>query len=201
MYESFDPDQTVDRARGKVRSRLVALAALSSLAVASFIIACPASASGKTIGSYNFTGQVAGTVKTPEQFSGLEGLPTYACQVQQENTQILLQLSKEKLVVNGHKASLSSLQITAAVSKDGESEQISSGSSAEVTLIIAIGKKNSEWQSTSGTVTLKPKGNGATFSAGLVPAGTLSGNATQSGGATKAVHMSGSVSSCHPFEQ
>jgi hypothetical protein len=201
MYESFDPDQRVDRAWGKVRSRLVALAALSSLAVAPLIIASPASASGKTIGSYSFTGQVAGTVKAPEKFSGLEALPTYACQVQQENTQILLQLSKEKLVVNGRKASLSSLQITAAVSKDGESEQISSGSSAEVTFIIAIGKKNSEWQSTSGTVTLKPKGNGATFSAGLVPAGTLSGNATQSGGATEAVHLSGSVSSCHPFEQ
>lgn len=143
-------------------------------------------------------------MKAPEQFSGLEGLPTYACQVQQENTQILLQLSKVKLVVNGRKASLSSLQITASVAKDGASEQLSSGSSAQVFLTIAIGKKNSEWVSTSGTVTLepslKPKGNGGTFSAGLVPAGTLSGNATQSGGATKAVHMSGSVSSCHPFE-
>jgi hypothetical protein len=86
------------------------------------------------------------------------------------------------------------------VSKDGESEQISSGSSAEVSLIIAIGKKNFEWLSTSGTATLKPKGNGGTFNADLVPGGTLSGNATQSGGATEAVHMSGSVSSCHPFE-
>jgi hypothetical protein len=182
-----------------VRSRLMALAALSSLAAALLIIAGPASASGKTIGSYSFTGQVSGTVKAPQKFLGLEGLPTYACQVQQENTQILLQLSKEKLVVNGRKASLSSLQITAAVSKNGGSEQISSGSSADVSLVIAIGKKNFEWQSTSGTVMLKPKGNGGTFSADLVPAGTLSGNAIQSGGATKAVHISGSVSSCHPF--
>jgi hypothetical protein len=200
MYESSDPDQTIGRAWGKVRSGLVALAALSSLAVAPLIIASPASASGKTIGSYHFTGEVAGTLKVPEQFSGIDGLPTYACQVQQENTQILLQLSKEKLVVNGHRASLSSLQIAASVSKDGATEQISSGSSASVNLIIAIGKKNSEWQSTSGTVTIKPKGNGGSFSADLVPAGTLSGNATQSGGATKAVHLSGSVSSCHPFE-
>jgi hypothetical protein len=201
MYESFDPDQNIHRTRGKIQSRLVALAAMSLLAVAPLILASPASASGKTIGSYTFTGQVAGTLKAPEQFSGIEGLPTYACQVQQENTQILLQLSKEKLVVNGHKASLSNLQITASVPKDGVSEQISSGGSSEVTLVIAIGKKNSEWQSTSGTVTIKPKGNGATFSAGLVPAGTLSGNAIQSGGATKAVHLSGSVSSCHPFRQ
>jgi len=96
-------------------------------------------------------------VKAPEQFSGLEGLPTYACQVQQENTQILLQLSKVKLVVNGRKASLSSLQITASVAKDGASEQLSSGSSAQVFLTIAIGKKNSEWVSTSGTVTLEPR--------------------------------------------
>jgi hypothetical protein len=200
MYESFDPDESVHGAKNRVRSLLVALAALSSFTVAPLITVSPASASGKTIGTYTVSGQVAGTIKASERFSGLDSLPTYSCQVQQENTEILLQVSKVKLVLNGHKATLSSLQITASVPKDGVSEQISKGNQAQVSLTIAVGEKNSEWLSTSGSVTLKPKGNGASFSAALVPSGSLSDIAAQSGGASTGVHLSGSVSSCHPFE-
>jgi hypothetical protein len=200
MHELFHLDHAPQRVSGKARS-LLPLAVLCSLLVASLIMVSPASATGKIIGTYTLSGQVAGTIKAPEQFSGLEDLPTYSCQVQQENTQILLQVSKVKLVLNDRKATLSSLQITASVPKDGASEQISKGNQAQVSLIIAVGKKSSEWLSTSGSVTLKPKGNGAKFSAALVPSGSLTGVAAQSGGATTGVHLSGSVSSCHPFEQ
>jgi hypothetical protein len=74
MHESFTLSHAPQRVSNKVRSLLLPLAALGSLIFASLIMTGPASATGKIIGTYTLAGQVADTVKAPEQFSGLEDL-------------------------------------------------------------------------------------------------------------------------------
>jgi hypothetical protein len=201
MSKSQLSDPSADMGTPPRRSRVVAFLALGSLALAPLALAVPAGASGSTIGTYKFSGEVSGTAKSQAQFSGKYGLKTYSCQVQQESNQILLQMVKPSLTVNGKKTTLTSLQITVGVGKDGAAETIGGSSEAQVTLTTASGTKNSEWTSTSGTATVKPKGNGASFAVVMAPAGSLSGNPVQSGDAKSSVHLSGTVTSCHPFEQ
>jgi hypothetical protein len=176
---------------------------MGSSVLAMAVLAATASASGGSIGPVSFTGQVSGSVKESlaikEQVSGVS-IPAVGCQVQQSSTpeDLLHFPSPTTLTVNGHKAKVD-LMIVIEATKYGNTEKIATDG-ADVTLTMAVGTKNSEWTSTSGTLEVEDKGLAGSFDVGLIPASKApGGNPVQSGGATKAVHMSGSWSTCRPW--
>jgi hypothetical protein len=136
------------------------------------------------------SGQISGTITLDKTVPGPEGLSVEGCQVGQESTQILLNLPNSKLTVKGHSTSVKSVQVTVNVAKNGNAEKVTATSNAEVAFIFKTGSKVNIWRSDSGTVTTKSKGNGGSFSTGIVP---------QTGTATGVTKMSGSYSSCHAF--
>jgi hypothetical protein len=144
---------------------------------------------------------LAGTVKLPKMFKGVDGLPTYSCQVQQDGpNQVLIQTGSGTFTLNGHKTKTPGLQIIVDTAKNGDTEQLgSSGTSPTISLGLTVKGKLSTWVSSSGSVTLKAKGDGGSFKAGLVPISNQGGSALETGSATGPVNFSGSFSSCHPF--
>ncbi len=174
----------------------------SSVLTAALLAATPAVASAAdAIGPFTFTGQVTGSVAEPLKITDtLDGtkLHVVGCQVQQSSTpEDLIHFPVPKLKDNGK--AVSDLQITAEAPKYGSTEKVVAGG-AQVVVTLSIGSKNSEWTSTSGTLTMKDKGLAGSFSVGLIPASKApGGNPVMSGGATRPIHVSGSWSSCRSW--
>jgi hypothetical protein len=163
------------------------------------------SAIAATLGTFKLTGQVTGTVTATAMVKGADGLTGYGCQLEQGapvSENVFLPVSK--LSLNGHSTTLTAIEVTVGVASDGAGEHINrtSDPNAVVELALNVGTRTYLWTATSGTVSLKAKGDGGSFTADLVPSGSLPGGTPlQSGGATKPLQMSGSWSSCHPFPQ
>jgi hypothetical protein len=145
------------------------------------------------------SGQVAGTVKLLKTIPGSFGTSLHGCQVEQESTQININVPSGNVLLNGRKTAVKDVEITLAVAKTGNTEQATPTSKALV-YALNVGTKTYLWTSTSGTVSTKAKGDGGAFNVGLVPSGSMPGGVpAQSGGATKPVHLTGSFSSCTPW--
>jgi hypothetical protein len=174
--------------------------ASSVLAVALLASTAATASAADAIGPFNFSGQVTGSVSEPlkitETVDGAK-LPWVACVVQQSSTpEDLIQFSSPKLKDNGK--AVTTLQIVTAAPKYGATEKIAADG-AQVVVTLSVGKKNSEWTSTSGSLEMKNKGLGGSFSVGLIPASKApGGNPVMSGGAAKPIHVSGSWSTCRP---
>jgi hypothetical protein len=162
--------------------------------------AATAAAAADAIGPFNFSGQVTGSVSEPlkitETIDGAK-LPWVGCTVQQSSTpEDLIQFPSPKLKDNGN--AVTTVQIVTEATKYGATEKIAADG-AQVVVTLSVGKKNSEWTSTSGSLEMKDKGLAGSFSVGLIPASKApGGNPVMSGGATKPIHVSGSWSTCRP---
>ena len=182
------------------RPRSSAVWAASVLAVALLASTAATASAAEAIGPFNFSGQVTGSVAEPlkisETVAGVK-IPAVACTVQQSSTpEDLIQFPSPKLKDNGK--AVTTLQIVTAAKKYGDTEKISTDG-PQVVVTLSVGKKNSEWTSTSGSVEMKNKGLSGSFSVGLIPASKApGGNPVMSGGATKPIHVSGSWSQCRP---
>jgi hypothetical protein len=148
--------------------------ALGCFAVASLL---PVAAASASAGTFKVSGQAAGT------------LSETTCLINQGAA--VLPFDNTDLKVNGHSVAATNLIASAHVAAFGVSVKISPKNTQNyVTFTFNVGSKVYNWQSTSGTITTKSKGNGGSFKTTLEP---QSGTA---GGATKSVALSGSWSSC-----
>jgi hypothetical protein len=198
----FNPVCPRDEHPGASRHRRRSSTAWASsvLAVALLASTAATASAADAIGPFNFSGQVTGSVSEPlkitETIDGAK-LPWVGCVVQQSSTpEDLIQFSSPKLKDNGK--AVTTLQIVTAATKYGATEKIAPDG-AQVVVTLSVGKKNSEWTSTSGSLEMKNKGLAGSFSVGLIPASKApGGNPAMSGGATKPIHVSGSWSTCRP---
>jgi hypothetical protein len=184
----------------KRRPRCSAVWASSVLAIAVLASTAATASAAEAIGPFNFSGQVTGSVSEPlkitENVAGVK-VPAVGCTVQQSSTpEDLILFPSTKLKHNGK--AVSTLQIVTSAKKYGDTEKIATDG-PQVVVTLSIGKKNSEWTATSGSVEMKNKGLAGSFSVGLIPASKApGGNPVMSGGATKPIHVSGSWSDCRP---
>jgi hypothetical protein len=182
------------------RPRPSAVWASSVLAVALLASTTATASAADAIGPFNFSGQVTGSISEPlkitENVAGVK-IPAVACTVQPSSTpEDLIQFPSPKLKDNGK--AVTTLQIVTAAPKYGSTEKIATDG-PQVVVTISVGKKNSEWTATSGSLEMKNKGLAGSFSVGLIPASKApGGNPVMSGGATKPIHVSGSWSTCRP---
>jgi hypothetical protein len=167
-------------------------------------IPAAAAASGATIGNFSFTGRFSGTLKVQRTGSASDGLPLYGCQVTppggSPTPQDLVNFFKVKLPLGGHTVAESDVELAVAVTANGKVESLGLNHGSyysSVTLSLVVDGKNGNWESVSGTASLKAHGNGGSVDASLVPAGKRNGEPISSGNATGTIHVSGSFSSCH----
>jgi hypothetical protein len=182
------------------RPRSSAVWASSVLAVAVLASTAATASAAEAIGPFNFSGQVTGSVSEPLKITEtLDGakLPAVGCTVQKSSTpEDAILFPSTKLKDNGE--AVSTLQIVTEAKKYGDTEKIATDG-PQVVVTLSIGKKNSEWTSTSGSLEMKNKGLAGSFSVGLIPASKApGGNPVMSGGATKPIHVTGSWSQCRP---
>jgi hypothetical protein len=170
------------------------------LTVAVLASTAATASAAEAIGPFNFSGQVTGSISEPLKISeDVDGVkvPAVACQVQQSSTpEDLIQFPSSKLEDNGK--AVSTVQIVIEAKTYGATEKMATDG-PQVVVTLSVGKKNSEWTSTSGSLEMKNKGLAGSFSVGLIPASKApGGNPVMSGGATKPIHVSGSWSDCRP---
>lgn len=182
------------------RPRFSTVWASSLLAVAVLASTAATASAAEAIGPFSFSGQVTGSVSEPlkitENVAGVK-VPAVACTVQQSSTpEDAILFPSTKLMDNGK--AVSTLQIVTEAKTYGDTEKIATDG-PQVVVTLSVGKKNSEWTSTSGSLEMKDKGLAGSFSIGLIPASKApGGNPVMSGGATKPIHVSGSWSQCRP---
>ena len=186
-----------------LRAVVGVVTALCSLVLAPAVMATAAAPSAGTIGTFKVTGQIAGTLKVPQEGKGTSGLPLYGCQVGDVSNQVLINFFNVKLPLNGRTTAETAVEGNVKVASDGKTASLAPIDKTNfvntVSFSVTVGKKTYNWSSISGTVSLKAKGDGGSFNASLVPAGSpkVSNDPLASGSATKPVHFSGSWSSCH----
>jgi hypothetical protein len=173
--------------------------AATTAVVSGLVVGSASLAGASTIGTLKLTGQVAGSLKLPKEFTTSLGVGQYGCQVQQENNQDLLNFPVSKLSLNGKKAKMTGIALSVSASKDGAATSAVPGSGGSQAFFnIRVGTKNYQWTSTSGSIKVNAKGNGGSVALGLVPSSQApGGNPIQSGGATKPIHLSITWTSCH----
>jgi hypothetical protein len=176
-----------------------AVTAVGAMALAATVMATAAGASGGTLGTVKTSGEIAGSFTVAQTTTGPDGIPIQGCQVGQESTQLLVNMPSTKVTLNGKPLTTKVASIVVGVTKNGNSEQITSTGSAGVELQITTGGQNYNWAATSGTVSTKAKGDGGSFNVTMAPAGQGSGDSLEAGKATMPAKMNGSFSSCHPF--
>jgi hypothetical protein len=186
--------------------RAIATAALllGASVAATVLCATAASAGPATIGTFKLTGQIAGTVTLPASAEGSLGVPLQGCQVALHNKQVLINMFTLHLPLNGKIVKESNVEVSVSVAKDGSTASLkySSENLNGIAVLLTVNGSTYSWSSISGTVELKAKGDGGSFTAHLVPTGSaLLHNASPitSGKATAPVTISGSFSSCHAF--
>jgi hypothetical protein len=167
-----------------LRSMLIAAAASGTLLAAIAPTATAAAASGGTIGTFRLSGQMSGTLKV----------------VQSGTAQDLVNFFGVKLPLGGHTTAETSVELAIAVTTEGKTESLGKSHNSwysTVTLSVVAGGKNYNWESFSGTASLKAHGDGGSVDASLEPAGKHLDDPIASGKATGTIHLSGSFSSCH----
>jgi hypothetical protein len=199
MLQRFFGSSRVGTSSRALRMRHLLSATACSAALGSLIAALAAAAAGGTIGSITLSGQLAGSLKLLTTTPGVDGIPLYGCQAQQGGTAVLLNFPNVKIPLNGHVRTMKAIEADVSVKKTGVTER-ASGPDNQITFSVEVGTTNYNWGSTSGTLKMSADGDGGSFSAALVPKGSLPGGvALQSGGATKPVRIAGSWSTCHPY--
>jgi hypothetical protein len=177
----------------------IAITAIGAMALASATWPAPAGASGGSLGTVKTSGEIVGSFTVEPTTTGPDGIPIQGCQVGQESTQLLVNMPSTKVTLNGKPVTAKVASVVVGVTKNGNSEQITTTGTAGVELQITAGGKNYNWAATSGTVSTKAKGDGGSFNVAMGPAGQGSGDTLEAGKATMPAHMNGSFSSCHPF--
>jgi hypothetical protein len=196
----------LERKCSKRTRRAIATTALLLGTPVAAIVFCgtAASAGPATIGTFRLTGQIAGTVTVPASGRSSDGTPRQGCQVSLHNKQVVISMFTLDLPLNGKVAKESDVAVSVSVAKDGSTASLkySLDNLNGVTLLLTANGSTYSWSSLSGTVTLKPKGNGGSFTAHLLPTGSTrfhNASAITSGKATAPVTISGSFSSCHAY--
>lgn len=187
-----------------LRSMLIAAAASGTLLAAIAPTATAAAASGGTIGTFRLSGQMSGTLKVVQSGTAPDGLGQYGCQVTPPGgaptPQDLVNFFGVKLPLGGHTTAETSVELAIAVTTEGKTESLGKSHNSwysTVTLSVVAGGKNYNWESFSGTASLKAHGDGGSVDASLEPAGKHLDDPIASGKATGTIHLSGSFSSCH----
>jgi hypothetical protein len=197
---AVSPDKSRHGTERRLRSKIgVGLA----LAVVLMATGAATALAADAIGPFKFTGQLTGTVgeslKITEKLDGAT-LPAVGCQVQQSSTpEDLIHFATLAPKIKDDGKALGDLDITTEALKYGDTEKIAANG-PQMFVTVSIGTKNSEWTSTSGTLEMKDKGLAGSFNVGLIPSSKApGGNPVMSGGAAKAIHVSGSWSDCRPY--
>jgi hypothetical protein len=204
----------------------VRVGVVASLAVLATLSFPPASlggvqASGGTIATLAFSGQLAGKVKVARKWILSPGLSQVGCEQTIDKTSFDLFLYHVSLKLNGHETALNgdvedaAIELFGSVQQYGDTESVANQGSpggapsfmASVGFNAYLHHKIYSWDTNSGTatvlsagtITTNAKGTAGSLSATLLPAGTgvPSGG---SGGATAPVSISGSWKDCRPFE-
>ena len=188
--------------RRRSLARTALWGAATTALVTGLVVGSAGLAGASTIGTLKVTGQVAGSIKLPKEFTTSLGVGQYGCQVQQENTEDLLNFPASKLSLNGKKTKMTGIALTVNASKDGATTSAvpatDGNQGSQAFFDITVGKKSYQWTSTSGSIKVNAKGNGGSVSLGLVPSSQApGGNPIQNGGATTPIHVSITWSSCH----
>jgi hypothetical protein len=182
-------------------------AMLATSGAVALVLATAVTATAGTIGSFTFTGQVAGKLTVPQvgdvKKYGVE-VPFKGCQVGQESTSALINFFNVKLALNGKSTAETAVVANLQVSKTGVSESLvpnTADDNNSFSFSVTVGTKTYNWAAKSGTLTTKANDDGGSVNAELVPAGNNHGqdDPLESGAATKPVHVSGSWSSCTPW--
>jgi hypothetical protein len=186
------------------RRRALRAGAVAGATVA-LVLATAVTAAAGTIGTFSFSGQIAGTLKVPQVGNKkVDGVAVAfkGCQVGQESTAALINFFNVKLSLNGAKTAETAVVANIQVTKTGVAESLVPNTADDnngFTFSVVVGTKTYTWAADSGTLTTKPGDDGGSVNAELVPAGSNTGNPLEAGAATKPVHVSGSWSSCTPW--
>jgi hypothetical protein len=203
--------------------RVGVVAALAVLATLSFPAASlgGVQASGGTIATLAFSGQLAGEVKVARKWILSPGLSQVGCEKTIDKTSFNLFLYHVKLKLNGHETALNgdvedaAIELFGSVQQYGDSESVANQGSAggAPSFLASVGfnayvhHQIYSWDTnsgtatmlSSGTITTNAKGTAGSLSATLLPAGT----GVPSGGsglATEPLSISGSWKDCQPFK-
>jgi hypothetical protein len=172
---------------------------------AALALVTAATATAGTIGTFTFSGQVAGKLTVPQIGSIKKygvALPYKGCQVGQESTSALINFFNVKLALNGSKTAETAVVANLSVTKTGTTESLVPNAADDdnaFTFSVEVGSKTYNWSADSGTLTTKANNDGGSVNAELIPTGSNNNNPLEAGAATKPVHVSGSWSSCTPW--
>jgi hypothetical protein len=172
--------------------RFAAFVAIVALACGSASLA-----SARTVGSFRFTGQLAGAAHVPASGQGAYGNPIFGCQISAESgtTELLINLFRVKLRLTGHMTTLRWPEMTVQVVKKGTTQSLVPNALVRVGLSLDAGGWTYQWASVAGTVHTAANARSGSINVLLAPVGTA--GSPERGKAASKVHISGSWTNCH----
>jgi hypothetical protein len=207
--------------RGRTIPRLAVLVVVLAVAVPAVATAAD-TPTGGTIGTFRFSGQLAGTLKVPKRWNLGYTLTQAGCEKTVDKTSFNLFFFNVRLALNGRKTGLNGkgnnipVALNVQVNHYGGTESFANQAApggapefvASINLNAYAGRKVYSWESNAGsstvvsggTITTNSSGTGGSLTATLVPTGT--GLPTGAGShATGLLHVKGSWSHCVPFRE
>jgi hypothetical protein len=205
---------------GRTISRLAVLIAVFALSLPALALAA-ATATGGTIATFRFSGQLGGTLKVPKRWNLGDTLTQAGCEKTIDKTSLNIFFYNVKLALNGHKTAVDggsrnvAVLLNVQVGRYGSTESFANQATpggvpdfpASINLNAYAGRRFYSWESnagsstvvSAGTITTNASGTGGSLTATLVPTGT--GLPTGVGShATGLLHVKGSWSHCVPFK-